>query len=118
MTALALASILFLSLTVLFGWAFWHLINDAKPFPSPTPTVHHVDLKDLPEKSDAPPEPVVKETPATSQLHIPPPIVSSRGGSKTGVVLSGMGHSWTFRRKLTPKRRHHWPRTDSSMDVR
>ena len=88
MTALALASILFLSLTVLFGWAFWHLINYAKPFPSSNRTIHHVNLKDLPEKSDVPAEPVVKETPATSQLHIAPPIVASLSGGQTGFALT------------------------------
>jgi hypothetical protein len=113
MTALLIVAALFLGLTVLFGWALWHLMYDEKRFPGPTPTIHHVNLDELSQTATTSTPPVPKETPATSQLYIPPTYFPGRILEKTGFSISGMGGSWAFPRNLTSTRRRRWPRLDN-----
>jgi len=111
-TAFAIA-VPMVALMVLAGWAVWHLIYDKKTFPEASPTTHHVDLDELADQPDLSEMSEVKETPATSQLNIPPAYLPPQSSDKTGYSISGMGGSWKPLSKLVPKRRHHWQRMPS-----
>ena len=104
MTALILVAIVCLALTVLFGWAMWHLIYDRRTFPAPSPHIRHMELDEIPVTEEALP-PEVREPLPTSQLHIPPPVLSSYSDKHTGISISGVGGSWTPLRRIAIRRR-------------
>lgn len=106
MTGLLILAVLMLGLAAQFCWAIWHLLNTKHTFPPPTKTVHYVNLNEL-QHHVTPAPYVIKETPLTPQLTIPPRIISSRDVEHTGFYISGMGSSWSPARKLTPTHRHH-----------
>jgi len=110
-TALVLG-ILAIGLTVLMGYALWHLLNDEKTYPEKTATTEHIDLEALEAPLVEPEAESPKETIPTSQLYIPPMTVSGPTSDHTGYSISGMGGNWRPLRKLVPRRRHHWLRQD------
>ncbi len=109
MIVLVIGGAIVLIVTALFVWAlFWHLAYNEPGAPPPTPTVRHIDLRELEAKA----KPVVSEklpvTPRTSQLHIPPMHFASRTFRDSPTMLSGIGGSWTPLRKLIPRRLHRY----------
>lgn len=111
MTALIAAAIVCVALTVLFGWAMWHLIYDRRSYPAPSPHVRRMELDEIPV-AEEPPPPEVREPLPTSQLHIPPPALSSYSEEHTGLSISGVGGSWKPLRRIVARHRRRWRQPD------
>ena len=73
MTSLFLA-LPIVALVWLVVWELDKLSGAQKCLPLHPSVIHHIDLIDLARSTPLPLEKIIKETPATSQLHIPPPV--------------------------------------------
>jgi hypothetical protein len=80
-----------LGLVWLVAWELGKMREVQAYLPLHPSTSKRLDLADLVRATPLPQELVVKETPATNRLHIPPPVLSGYAPDHTGISLSGMG---------------------------
>jgi len=109
MITLQLISIAFMVVgTLLLLALVFYYVKKITPIPSGSQHVRHIALDDLLGVDKPEAEAGGKETPATSQLNLPPMLGGSRP-THSPTLLSGMGSSWKPIRNLAPKRYRRFP---------